>query len=100
MLLSVEIDQAGIPTNIKVGRGLGLGLNEKAIEAVKQWTFKPAKATEPLLCANHGRGHFSALMLRCGRKTRSSSINGIRPHPKFGKWTRTPLGPLAVLPSE
>ena len=43
VLLCVEIDQAGIPTNIKVGRGLGLGLNEKAIEAVKQWKFKPGQ---------------------------------------------------------
>ena len=43
VLLSVEIDPAGIPTNIKVRRGLGLGLNEKAIEAVKQWRFKPGE---------------------------------------------------------
>jgi protein TonB len=42
-LLSVEIDQTGTPTNIKVQRGLGLGLNEKAIEAVEQWKFKPGQ---------------------------------------------------------
>ena len=28
-------------TNIKVVRSLGLGLDEKAIEAVKQWKFRP-----------------------------------------------------------
>ena len=43
VLLSVEIDPTGTPTNIKVERGLGLGLNEKAIESVKQWTFKPGQ---------------------------------------------------------
>ena len=43
VLLSVEIDPSGTPTNIKVQRGLGLGLNEKAIEAVKQWKFKPGQ---------------------------------------------------------
>jgi len=43
VLLSVEIDQTGTPSNIKVQRGLGLGLNEKAIEAVEQWQFKPGQ---------------------------------------------------------
>jgi len=42
-LLSVDIDPAGTPTNIKVQRGLGLGLNEKAVEAVKQWKFRPGQ---------------------------------------------------------
>ena len=43
VLLSVDIDPAGTPTNIKVQRGLGLGLNEKAVEAVKQWKFRPGQ---------------------------------------------------------
>ncbi len=41
VLLSVEIDPTGTATNIKVSRRLGMGLDEKAIEAVKQWKFKP-----------------------------------------------------------
>jgi TonB family protein len=43
VLLSVEIDPNGTATNIKVVRSLGLGLDEKAIEAVKQWKFKPGQ---------------------------------------------------------
>jgi TonB family protein len=39
--LSVEIDPSGKATNIQVRRSLGLGLDEKAIEAVRQWKFKP-----------------------------------------------------------
>jgi protein TonB len=46
VLLSAEIDPSGIPTNLKVQRGLGLGLNEKAIESVKQWKFKPGQKGE------------------------------------------------------
>jgi TonB family protein len=41
VLVSVVIDQTGKPINIKVVRPLGLGLDEKAIEAVSQWKFQP-----------------------------------------------------------
>jgi protein TonB len=43
VLLSVEIDPNGNATNIKVQHALGLGLDEKAIEAVRQWKFKPGQ---------------------------------------------------------
>jgi TonB family protein len=44
VVLQVEIDPSGkvALTHIGVIRSLGLGLDEKAIEAVKQWKFKPA----------------------------------------------------------
>ena len=41
VLLSVVIDEDGVPQEIKVVRSLGLGLDEKATEAVQQWRFKP-----------------------------------------------------------
>jgi TonB family protein len=43
VLLSVIVDTAGNATQIRVTRALGLGLDEKAIEAVKQWKFEPGK---------------------------------------------------------
>ncbi|HEY1343120.1 MAG TPA: energy transducer TonB [Bryobacteraceae bacterium] len=43
VLLYVEVDPAGRATNIRVERSLGLGLDEKAIEAVKKWKFMPGK---------------------------------------------------------
>lgn len=36
------VDSTGHPRDIKVIRGLGFGLDAKALEAVKQWKFQPA----------------------------------------------------------
>ncbi|HMG03287.1 MAG TPA: energy transducer TonB [Edaphobacter sp.] len=36
------VDERGNPTHIRVLRGMGMGLDEKAVEAVKQYRFKPA----------------------------------------------------------
>lgn len=43
VLLYIEVDPSGHATNIRVQRSLGLGLDEKAIEAVKKWKFAPGK---------------------------------------------------------
>jgi len=40
-LLRMMIDESGVPRDLQVVRGLGLGLDQKAIEAVQQWRFKP-----------------------------------------------------------
>lgn len=42
VLLYAEVGADGLAHNAKVSRGLGLGLNEKAIQAVSQWKFKPS----------------------------------------------------------
>jgi TonB family protein len=41
VVLYVEVDTAGRPHNIRVVQSLGLGLDEKAMEAVAKWKFKP-----------------------------------------------------------
>ena len=41
VLLSMVVDEKGHPSNIRVVRSLGLGLDQKAIEAVERWLFKP-----------------------------------------------------------
>jgi TonB family protein len=41
VVLSLVVDEAGKAQNIKVVRSLGLGLDQKAIEAVEKWKFKP-----------------------------------------------------------
>jgi protein TonB len=36
------VDEQGNPTHIRIARGVGMGLDEKAIDAVRQYKFKPA----------------------------------------------------------
>jgi TonB family protein len=37
------VDEHGLPRDLKVVRPLGLGLDQKAIEAVEKWKFSPGK---------------------------------------------------------
>jgi len=41
VLIQVLITEDGVPTDPKVVRSLDKGLDEKALEAVRQWRFKP-----------------------------------------------------------
>src|ERR1051326_6053328 len=42
-LVHVLVDTAGIPRDLRVVRTLGLGLDEKALEAARCWRFSPGK---------------------------------------------------------
>lgn len=42
VIVSLVVDAQGRPQNVRVPRPVGMGLDEKAIEAVKQYKFKPA----------------------------------------------------------
>ena len=41
--IHVVIDTKGVPRNLRVVRPLGLGLDEQALTALKQWRFRPAR---------------------------------------------------------
>ena len=41
VVLYVVVDEKGSPRDLRVMRTLGLGLDDKAIEAVKKWRFRP-----------------------------------------------------------
>jgi len=52
VVLYVEVDTNGRPRNLKVMRSLGLGLDEKAMEAVEKWKFRPGyKDGKPVVVA-------------------------------------------------
>jgi TonB family protein len=62
VLLYVEVDPDGNAINIRVQRALGLGLDEKAIEAVRQWKFRPgAKDGRPVNVAANIEVNFRLL---------------------------------------
>jgi len=42
VVVAIEVGEDGKPHGIRIVSGLGLGLDEKAIEAVSQWKFRPA----------------------------------------------------------
>jgi TonB family protein len=42
VLVSLWVDQTGKPTHVNVEKGVGSSLDEKAVEAVQQYRFKPA----------------------------------------------------------
>lgn len=41
VVLAIDVDAGGNVRNIRVRQSLGLGLDEKAVEAVSQWRFRP-----------------------------------------------------------
>ena len=43
VVLWVVIGADGRPRDIRVVRSLGMGLDEKAVEAVRMWRFEPAR---------------------------------------------------------
>jgi TonB family protein len=42
VVLAIEVNADGFVQNIQVRRGLGLGLDENAMEAIRHWQFSPA----------------------------------------------------------
>ena len=41
-LISLTVNEQGLPTELNVERGVGSGLDEKALQAVRQYRFQPA----------------------------------------------------------
>ena len=74
-LISLIVDAQGNPQNPRVVRPLGMGLDEKALEAVRKYKFKPAMK-DGNACAGHDehRGQLPAV-LRQGTVSRRSGIS-------------------------
>ena len=49
VLVNLWVDAEGRPSHVRVLRGIGMGLDERALAAVKQYRFKPAmRAGKPV----------------------------------------------------
>ncbi len=60
--LSVDIGLDGRVHNVRLERSLGLGLDEKAVEAVEQWRFKPGfRGGQPVTVRARITVHFRLL---------------------------------------
>jgi TonB family protein len=62
ILVYLKVDTEGLPRDVKVLRGLGLGLDQRAIDAISQWRFKPAmQAGQPVPVEAHVEVNFRLL---------------------------------------
>jgi len=62
VVLYIEVDPTGKARNLRVVKGIGLGLDEKAIEAVNKWRFKPGlRDGKPVTVAAHIEVNFRLL---------------------------------------
>jgi periplasmic protein TonB len=53
VFLSIIVTADGRPIDIHVSKGLGMGLDEKAIEAVRKWRFRPSRGPDGKPTAVH-----------------------------------------------
>ncbi|MGA2370151.1 MAG: energy transducer TonB [Candidatus Korobacteraceae bacterium] len=85
--LRLIVDAQGKPQKIKVQRSLGMGLDEQAVEAVKQWRFEPAKKDGV------------AVALKITMEINFHLYDGLAPHPESsGEPPRFPGVNLAWYP--
>lgn len=43
VVLAIVVDPSGQPRDVRIARSLGMGLDQKAVEAVEKWKFKPGE---------------------------------------------------------
>ena len=62
IVVSLVVNESGAPQDIKVVRGAGFGLDERAVHAIESLRFEPAtKEGKPFPASTHVELHFSVL---------------------------------------
>lgn len=97
VIVQAIIDKQGDVTNVRVLKGLGMGLSEAAAEAIKTWKFKPATLNgKPVEVYYNLTVNFSLSCEdcsgRCGRLT-PRAIPGRSSRRRPGAPARGPCGP-------
>jgi protein TonB len=83
VVLSLVVDPAGRARNIRIVRALGMGLDEKAIEAVQKWQFAPGMKD----------GHAIAVQVNVELNFRLLSRNFVQ---LIWQWYCGPRSPVAL----
>ena len=85
VLLYVQVDPSGKPVNMRVLHSLGLGLDEKAMEAVNQWQFRPGtKDGVPVTVEAQIEVHFRLLTpWRIARQEYDTLAGATKPVPQL-----------------
>jgi TonB family protein len=62
IMVTLVVDENGLPRDLKVVRSAGFGLDEAAIRAIETWRFEPAvKEGKPFPSSTHVEIHFTTL---------------------------------------
>lgn len=71
VVLLVQIDPTGRPSRVDLLQSLGFGLDEKAIEALKLWRFRPGiKDGKPIMVETTVRSTFGSADANCSGRSR------------------------------
>ena len=92
-LISLIVDAQGNPQNIRVVRALGMGLDEKAVEAIRQVQIQAGHEgrQNARACDDHDRSGFPAVLTRESFQGRRSGALALRS--RFILWNK----PIAVV---
>jgi len=99
VLVNLIVDVHGMPQNVHVTRGIGTGLDEKAVEAIRQYRFKPAmEGGKPVPVQVNVEVNFQVLERKsAGQATDTQSASQVTEHKPSSPWESDPKYIAAIV---